>query len=158
MAERAMTMSKKANLCVGFIFTQDYDKVVMIHKNGGPYPGMLNGLGGHIEEKETAESAMSRETLEETNGIIHIAPEEWKSLPSINFPRGGPYLHSFYCSTHYDLRVLRWLETSEGTLVLVDTESLMDTTSLIYTRPGIAGDGNVPWLLRLALLNEGIIE
>jgi 8-oxo-dGTP pyrophosphatase MutT (NUDIX family) len=53
---------------LGFAFTLDRQKVVLIRKNRGPVElhGLLNGVGGKIEPHETSYDAMHREFREET--------------------------------------------------------------------------------------------
>jgi len=71
---------------LGFIFNDKYDKVLLIHKNRPEWQaGQLNGVGGHVEENETTESAMAREAKEECN--LDIPSTEWVpvcTLESIN--------------------------------------------------------------------------
>jgi len=48
---------------IGFYFTQDYQRVALIRKKK---PDKLNGVGGHVEDRETFTGAMIREFDEET--------------------------------------------------------------------------------------------
>lgn len=51
---------------LGFLFTSDLKKVVLIVKNKPEWQaGLLNGVGGKIEDGETPDEAMTREFLEE---------------------------------------------------------------------------------------------
>ncbi len=51
---------------VGFSFTEDVDKVLLIEKNRPAWQvGYHNGVGGKIEENETPYDAMCREGMEE---------------------------------------------------------------------------------------------
>jgi len=57
------------NYVLGFAFSEDRQRVVLICKNGASVPehkGKLNGVGGKIEPHETTYEAMRREFLEET--------------------------------------------------------------------------------------------
>lgn len=57
------------NYVIGFAFSEDRQRVVLIRKNGAAVPehkGKLNGVGGKIEPHETTYEAMSREFKEET--------------------------------------------------------------------------------------------
>jgi len=57
---------------LGFAFSEDLERVVLIEKNRGPACniGKLNGIGGKIELGETSPDAMEREFLEETGVLI----------------------------------------------------------------------------------------
>ena len=53
---------------LGFCFSSDHSKVVLIEKNRPDWQaGRLNGIGGHVEEGETPFEAMRREFREEAN-------------------------------------------------------------------------------------------
>ena len=57
-------------MVVGFPF-YDFDFVYLIRKNKPEWQaGKLNGIGGHIEEGETALDAMIRECFEETGAYV----------------------------------------------------------------------------------------
>lgn len=52
---------------LGFVFSRNHDKVVLIEKARPEWQaGRLNGVGGHIETDESPEQAMAREFREET--------------------------------------------------------------------------------------------
>lgn len=51
----------------GFMFSEDLERVVLIRKNKPDWQkGLLNGVGGKIEEGEKPHDAMAREFEEET--------------------------------------------------------------------------------------------
>lgn len=55
------------NFVVGFLFTHDHEKVVLIEKKRPTWQsGKLNGVGGKIEGEEAAVDAMAREFEQET--------------------------------------------------------------------------------------------
>lgn len=57
---------KRMTYVLGFCFSMDYRKIVLIRKKTPEWQaGMLNGVGGKIEDTETADEAMRREFLEE---------------------------------------------------------------------------------------------
>ena len=61
---------------VGFIFTQNQEKVLLILKDRPTWQvGLWNGVGGKVEKDETLIECISREVKEETN--IHIPLESW---------------------------------------------------------------------------------
>jgi 8-oxo-dGTP pyrophosphatase MutT (NUDIX family) len=66
---------------VGFLFTGDMERVVLIRKEkvrpGFEWmKGKVNGLGGMVKEGEDLIHAMTREFEEEAG--VYIAPWEWK--------------------------------------------------------------------------------
>lgn len=61
---------------VGFIFTPDYSQVLLVHKNRPEWQnGLLNGVGGKIEEGESSVDCMVREVREETK--LETKAEDW---------------------------------------------------------------------------------
>ena len=71
------TKSKVTKYVVGFYFCPD-DWVVLIEKRRPKWQeGLLNGVGGHIEESdESSAHATAREFEEETS--VKTAPGDWK--------------------------------------------------------------------------------
>jgi 8-oxo-dGTP diphosphatase len=68
------------NYVVGFYFSIEDDGVLLIRKNRPAWQrGRLNGVGGKIEEGETAYDAMVREFQEETG----IFEPKWESYCQI---------------------------------------------------------------------------
>ena len=69
---------------VGFAFNKVGDQVVLIKKNRPAWQsGLLNGIGGHIEETDkTALDAMIREFEEETS--VLTSPKDWNTLCSLS--------------------------------------------------------------------------
>ncbi len=62
-------------MVVGFNFSKDRKKVLLICKKKPEWQkGLLNGVGGKVEE-ETIETAMRREFEEETGVVTHV--NEW---------------------------------------------------------------------------------
>ncbi|MFC5464155.1 NUDIX hydrolase [Lederbergia graminis] len=66
-------MTKKFHRAFGVygVCIQD-DKLLVIHKNGGPYINRYDLPGGSLEEGESLANAMKREFLEETGLAIKI--------------------------------------------------------------------------------------
>ncbi len=61
---------------VGFIFSEDLEKVLLIHKTAPDWQkGKINGIGGKLEEGEELVDCMVRETLEETG--VKTEPDNW---------------------------------------------------------------------------------
>lgn len=73
---------------VGFIFSSDLEKVLLVHKISPEWQrGMINGVGGKVEEGETGLDCIVREVFEETG--ITSEKKDWYEIGSIEDP------HSF---------------------------------------------------------------
>jgi len=61
----------------GFLFSPEMDRVVLIRKNRPEWQaGLLNGVGGKVEEDEFAEQAVAREFAEETGMRV----DHWRAF------------------------------------------------------------------------------
>lgn len=77
---------------VGFMFNPTEDAVLLIRKTHPDWQkGKLNGVGGRIEESESAAEAMRREFLEET-GIDHA---DWRKFCVLGDARNWQ-IHFFF--------------------------------------------------------------
>lgn len=73
------------NYCLGFITDLSGTQVLLMEKRRPSWQaGRLNGVGGKVEEGETAFSAMVRECQEETGLDI----QEWFPMGAITFEGG----------------------------------------------------------------------
>lgn len=72
------------NYCLGFVFSPDQDKVLLIQKRSTDKynPNCWNGLGGKVEKNETPLEAMVRETKEEAS--LRVDPEYWSEMGVIS--------------------------------------------------------------------------
>jgi 8-oxo-dGTP diphosphatase len=71
------------NYCLGFPFTRDRRRVLLIRKKRPAWQaGRLNGIGGKVEPGETAYQAMCRECPEETG--LNIT--DWEFFATIQGP------------------------------------------------------------------------
>lgn len=62
-----MNIETMKNYVVGFMFSEDREHVALIRKERPVWQkGLLNGIGGKVEEGESSEAAMEREFKEET--------------------------------------------------------------------------------------------
>lgn len=72
------------NYVVGFLFSEDMERVALIEKNKPEWQkGWLNGIGGKIEAGETAAEAMQREFYEET-GCVGYAWEHFYTMTNFS--------------------------------------------------------------------------
>jgi 8-oxo-dGTP diphosphatase len=82
---------------LGFMFSPDGQKVVLIHKLRPEFQaGKLNGVGGKIEPNEHYIDAMTREFLEETS--VETQGNQWEYYASMNLI-GGSIIYVFKCFT-----------------------------------------------------------
>jgi 8-oxo-dGTP diphosphatase len=122
----------------GFLFSPDYSKVVLIKKNRPAWQaGMFNGVGGKIEEGETALEAMTREFQEECglyyynwNQFCCIVGEDWK-------------VWFFEGSVDYYKGVK---SNTDETIYIFDTNNLPD-------HPEYKVIDNLKWLIPMAMDN-----
>lgn len=133
------------NYVVGFVFSPDRRKVLLIRKKRPNWQkGKLNGIGGHIIEDEKPVEAMCRTAKKEAD--IDLPEEYWKRFAFIN-------------STEFDLHCFRTFtnqidlaETKTDEHLVKLTLDILNPEELIY---------NVNWLIPLALdttLTDSVIR
>lgn len=96
----------------GFLFSDDYREIVLVHKNRPDWQkGMFNGVGGKIEDTDlSAYYAMSREFLEEAGMDVTT----WKKFGKI-IVKDEAVVHLFVaCGDVYRAET----QTDEGIFVL----------------------------------------
>ncbi len=65
------SMKRARRYCLGFAFDESCNNVLLIRKNKPEWQrGLLNGVGGHVEEAESQAAAMVREAKEETGLLL----------------------------------------------------------------------------------------
>ena len=146
---------KKFVVC--FLLNKDYTKTLMILKKKKIYTGLYNGLGGKIEEGETAKAAAIREIIEESlNKIVLTNP---KHLATINFPtskevpmNNGVKLYVFY-DVIDDKIELSKEEEAGGKIEWKPIEFALDINN-----PQLGGDHDIPYYIHMALTNEKILN
>jgi 8-oxo-dGTP pyrophosphatase MutT (NUDIX family) len=125
---------------LGVAFTHDMRCAVVIEKKKPEWQaGKLNCVGGKVEPKEAAESAMPREFFEETGTMTAV--EDWLYFFTMRFLNGAVV----HC---YTTRLTRNADPQtmeeEHIFVLPVAPS---TGQLITTRPRIR---NLSWLIPMA--------
>ena len=118
------------------VYSPDEQKLLMCRRAKNPYKGMLNFVGGKIEDGETDEAAAYRELREETG----ITGEDVRLTHVMDFI----YYQSDIALMVYAGRLKRdvTLTEEENSLLWVDrTEDFCDATRF-------AGDCNIEHMLR----------
>ena len=132
-------MTSKQSYCLGFAFDHR-GNVALIQKLRPAWQvGKLNGIGGHIEEGETATEAMVREFREETGRVTTEAL--WQP-----FTKMYTDTSTVFCFRAFDIS-LEGLKTTTDEQVVIE--------------PAMSEDGyrferlpNLSWLIPLAMDRE----
>ena len=121
---------------VGFLFDGPF--VLLLRKTHPEWQaGRLNGVGGHIEDDESADEAMEREFLEEAG----IRIKKWKHFASLSCPE--KYMCHFFMS-NYRKQYGEPRSKTEEKIEWVCLDDLMDAEVV----------PNLRWLVPLALDSE----
>lgn len=126
----------RKNYVVGFAFSEDRSKVVLIRKNRPAWQaGKLNGVGGKFEDGEDGLTAMCREFHEETG--VQTTSDEWHYFTKVIGKDGDVLFYRLFGD-----KALEAKTTSDEPveIVPVDFEFLR--------REGLS---NVLWLIGIAL-------
>lgn len=133
----------------GFLVCPEEDSVVLVRKNRPAWQrGLLNGVGGHIEQGETPHEAMVREFHEETDLLV----PKWDPLTFITWPgegevrgeKGGAGAIVWFFKRHAPPEMLQGVRTNtDETIEVLDIGTLLS-----YHRKELVP--NLRWLLPLA--------
>lgn len=126
---------------VGFMFNlENRDQVILIEKNRPEWQkGLLNGIGGHIKENETARQGMVREFHEEA-GVL-TGEQDWQCFCRLSLT--GTERHTMiYCFSAFETASFMYADTHEDeTVSHYYVEDLRDQKTV----------PNLRWLIPLAL-------
>ena len=126
----------RQNYVVGFAFSADKSKVVLIRKTRPAWQaGKLNGPGGKIEAGETPHEAMCREFLEECG--VETTPADWHYFTKIIGRDGDVWFYRMF-----DDKAL-------NAVTKLDEEVLVVDTDLNHLQKD--GLSNIVWLIAIAL-------
>jgi len=129
-------------MVVGFAFKEDRTGVVLIRKNRPEWmSGMLNGVGGHIEGRETPRQAIAREFEEET--AIHVPLSRWFEIVQM---RGKKWAVTFFKAflSRSDIHFMTSMTDEKVMLISCENENELNMVP------------NLSWLIPLALDESGI--
>lgn len=128
----------KQEYVVGFMFSDTGKSIALIEKNRPEWQkGLLNGIGGKVENNEFPIFAMTREFKEETG--YETKPSDWINFVILN---DDTYVVHFYYTKN--IHVLSKLETK--------TDEKVSTMYLDYVLNRSKNViPNLKWLLPLAL-------
>jgi len=133
------------NYVVGFMFDAKMNQVALIRKNKPKWQsGLLNGIGGKIENGETSLAALMREFWEEAgfseaNGCKPVTWNNFCSMEGTN--NDGEHFSVEFFYSIGEPEKLKTQEAEKIELVLVD-DILIGKENTI---------GNIPWLIALAM-------
>lgn len=129
-------------MVVGFMFDEKLENVVLIRKLRPEWmKGLLNGVGGKIEEGESPIDAMAREYQEETG--VETFSFDWLHYLTMT---GGDF-EIYYFMGLSRISTEKTMEDEEIIITPIDSIQLRDKTTI----------DNLPWILSLGLnvINNG---
>lgn len=130
-----MTLLSKRYV-IGFMFSPDFKRVVLVKKNRPAWQnGLWNGVGGHIEPGEFPLDAMKREFVEET-GVAIDKQGDWRQS---SYMTNGMYSIDIFAtvSEHWD----------DATTMTDEPISVWHVEEVLRSKDTIF---NIPWLLLMA--------
>jgi 8-oxo-dGTP diphosphatase len=126
---------------VGFLFDPLMHYVALIEKKRPDWQaGRLNGVGGHIEDNESPDQAMSREFLEETGLTI----TRWNLLAKLFVSETDALC---WCYWAVDWNIDDCQSVTDEKVLIVPARELPDNTIT-----------NLRWLIPLAIHEGGITD
>lgn len=128
----------KKHYVVGFLFSEDYSRIVLIRKNRPDWQaGLLNGLGGKINLlDETPVTAMKREFKEEAGVEIN----DWKEFLKLEGEVSVVYF---------------FIATGDTTKVTTMETEIVDSYDVATLKDRLgACVPNLSWILPLVLTND----
>ena len=128
----------KTHYTLGFLFSNDFKKVVLIKKKRPTWQaGRLNGVGGHMEEGERPEFCMYREFHEEI-WYNYLSAPTWKEYARLD---AEDFVVDCFATTG---QVDACNARTDEEIVIIDTE-------LIHSMRIYDMVENVPWLVSMAI-------
>lgn len=133
------TKTTEPRYVLGFLFSPSMYRVALIRKaRPQSQAGLLNGMGGAINDGETPESAMRREFLEEAG--LDVSESDWHRFGTMTGRAG------------YDIALFVARGTFEAVKSQTDEEVVIRDYDVVQTCAFFQGTllHNLPWLLAMA--------
>jgi 8-oxo-dGTP diphosphatase len=131
----------------GFLFRKSNQEVALIQKKKPAWQlGCLNGIGGKVENGETAYQAMRREFAEEAGVLL----QNWREVAVLTCDNGNARIHFFANLDGEDI-VLQSL--TDEKVEWVKVSQVVDSRILVELENGDLAPvlPNLRWLIPLAL-------
>ena len=137
---------------VGFLFDETFEHVLLIKKNRPAWQaGMLNGIGGKVEEFDLSNwYAQAREFFEETG--LRIAADRWRKIAKMVSKNHEDAVDKFSVDVFYAVAPLSYMQEFRSTTDEVVVLHAITYLSLIAEESGLLP--NVPLLIALARTPE----
>ena len=131
-------LPEKRRYCVGYLFSPDFSRVVLIRKARPEWQaGLLNGVGGKLKDGEEPLRGMEREFMEETANKA-----DWHPLARLDFPEATVWFFWAVSASFMDCT-----SVTDEKIEFHWTKSLQDRDDLVP---------NVRWLVPMAVsLSKG---
>lgn len=142
MCTNVWTTFKEVTMNYTLIVVLDTTKqyALLMQKNRGPYPGMLNYPGGKIETSDKTYMAAAIRELKEETGIER---DTLNPLVTCIFPSGN-ILHVFYCITR---NIEEPKQIEDEILMWHNVSDILDVNN-----PALAGEGNLAYFTKATLI------
>lgn len=102
---------------VGFVLSTEQPNVLLIRKERPTWQqGKLNGIGGQIEDGETAMEAVAREFAEECEGLT-LTAHAWSLFASVRDARG--WWIDFFYAWHSEIEQARGLTDEQVEVIAI---------------------------------------
>ena len=120
----------KKDMVLGFIFSKDLKKVILIKKQKPDWQkNLLNGVGGHIKDEEKPFEAIKRKTLEEAGLDI----DNWNLIATMNGEGWYLYIYTAFLPINQKIETKTDEEVSEYNIDEIGIlNTLLNTKFLVY--------------------------
>lgn len=134
---------------VNLLFDQTLQSILLLKKSKSEFKGMLNGVGGKIEDQEEPSRSAAREIKEETN--LDIDPENLKWVGTLSLPHdcgnGGDEVCTLFFFTAIVENPALAKQMGDEPIMWLDVDNIANPRT---TFPPLAGEGNLKYFIRQA--------